>query len=253
LPILVFLQLLTPALSASHMDCPREELDQVSKRGHTLASYLLAIREFARLDKQEFPNISDKTHYIAKQENGVWLVVAEHTVDASESLFIERSAAVHTDHTPVTIQKISMSHPDLEFFQRAAKARETVLHDAGAEYSKIEVAILPANNGQFYVYLLPAQTFSGRYLFGHDARYLVSADGAEVVSKRQMHKSLIATTASDGHRQVAAGVHTHVLSDDPEDSDVSYVLLRTPSVPEYIKTPGHSYIIQVDGTIVCQH
>lgn len=49
---------------------------------------------------------------------------------------------------------------------------------------------------------------------------------------------------------MAAGVHTHILSDVPEDTDVFYVLTRKPSIPEMIGTRSHKfYEISTDGTI----
>jgi hypothetical protein len=48
----------------------------------------------------------------------------------------------------------------------------------------------------------------------------------------------------------AGGIHTHILSDVPEDTDVFHVLTRQPPRPEFIGTPNKKfYEISVDGTI----
>ena len=63
-----------------------------------------------------------------------------------------------------------------------------------------------------------------------------------------MHKSVIESKID---KTTAAGMHTHVLSLSPEDSDVFYVLIRKPPRPEYVGTlDAKIYIVQTDGTIL---
>jgi hypothetical protein len=45
-------------------------------------------------------------------------------------------------------------------------------------------------------------------------------------------------------RKQVAGVHTHVLAETPEDTDVFHVLARKPAVPEMILTKR--FVFQVD-------
>jgi len=49
-----------------------------------------------------------------------------------------------------------------------------------------------------------------------------------------------------------AGIHTHVLSETPEDTDVFHVLTRKPSVPELISTEHFIFVVEVDGSIKFQ-
>jgi len=66
-----------------------------------------------------------------------------------------------------------------------------------------------------------------------------------------MHKSIIENPAPDNGAKTVAGVHTHVLTDVPEDSDVFHVLTGKPSVPEYIMTSKKGgYLVREDGTII---
>ena len=111
--------------------------------------------------------------------------------------------------------------------------------------------MLPAEKGEFWVYVVPAPTKAGVWPLGGDVRYRVSPDGAKVVEKRQMHKSIIekpAPAAGDGNKPVA-GMHSHVLSDLPEDTDVFHVLSRKPAIPEMVVTGKFYYAIEVDGGI----
>lgn len=81
------------------------------------------------------------------------------------------------------------------------------------------------------MYVLPAQTQAGIYPLGGDERYLITADGSAIVEKRQLHKAIIEVRPDSMPKGTtpAAGYHTHVLSDVPEDTDVFHVLTRKPS------------------------
>jgi hypothetical protein len=99
---------------------------------------------------------------------------------------------------------------------------------------------------------MPAQTKTGIYPLGGDARYLITPDGGTIIEKRQLHKTIIEYDASSLPKGTtpAAGYHTHVLSDVPEDTDVFQVLTRQPPQPEYIGTMNKKlYVISPDGTI----
>lgn len=52
-----------------------------------------------------------------------------------------------------------------------------------------------------------------------------------------------------------AGMHTAVVAEIPEDTDVYHVLSRTPKVPEYVMTDHFIYRIDTDGKInfLCTH
>ncbi len=63
-----------------------------------------------------------------------------------------------------------------------------------------------------------------------------------------MHKTILDMEYKPGSN-VVAGMHSHVLSDVPEDSDVLYVLTRKPSIPEYVGTQKRIFVVNTDGTI----
>ena len=88
---------------------------------------------------------------------------------------------------------------------------------------------------------------------GGDVRYLISQNGIKVIEKRQLHKAVIENEPpkQEGNQQVA-GIHTHVLSETPEDTDVFHVLTRKPKVPEFISTEHFMFVVDVDGSIKFQ-
>lgn len=78
----------------------------------------------------------------------------------------------------------------------------------------------------------------GVYPVGGDIRYLISHDGVNIVRKRRMHQDIINFTIRN---DAAYSLHTHILSNTPEDSDVFDVLTRRPLIPEYIFTCNFAY------------
>ena len=113
------------------------------------------------------------------------------------------------------------------------------------------VAILPAEKSQWWVYFVPAPTQEGIWPLGGDFRYLITPDGSRVVERRQLHKSIIENPPPkpEGDNQLVAGMHSHVLDDIPEDTDVFHVLQRQPNVPELVVTKEFVFAIEADGSI----
>ena len=103
-----------------------------------------------------------------------------------------------------------------------------------------------------YVYLYPAQVKAGVYPLGADVRYRVSRDGAKILEKRQMHKTIIESIPASAPGTLAGGYHTHVLSNLPEDTDVLLVLTRRPRVPEMVDAGTHMFTIDVNGKITVE-
>ena len=136
----------------------------------------------------------------------------------------------------------------------AARAIDTTLKDFvkhfEGEQRPYNVAVLPAEKGQVWVYLVPAPTKPNVWPLGGDVRYLLSADGTKIVSKRQLHKAVIEVEPpKDRDNQQVGGIHTHVLDDIPEDTDVFHVLTRKPAVPELVITKQFVFQVGCDGTI----
>src|SRR6185436_14599335 len=87
-------------------------------------------------------------------------------------------------------------------------------------------------------------------IFPTATRYLMSADGTRVIAKRQLHRSVIEVERPQNEtNEQVVGIHTHVLDDTPEDTDVFHVLTRKPSVPEMIVTGKFVFVVEADGGI----
>jgi hypothetical protein len=191
--------------------------------------------------------------YIARKIDSRWTVSFGHLNESRDKFLIYYEADQGPTAQDFAAKKLEPPQEDTTFYLSAAKAIDLALHDFRAEKRPYNVAVIPAPSDQLYIYVMPAQTKTGIYPLGGDARYLITADGTTILEKRQLHKTILenSTASLPKDTKTAAGFHTHVLSDVPEDTDVFYVLTREPRVPEYVGTLSKKiFIITTDGTIL---
>lgn len=133
----------------------------------------------------------------------------------------------------------------------AARAIDIARADFGTPTRNYNSAVLPAGNGEWFVYLIPAQTRAGVYPLGGDVRYRISADGTRILVKRRLHNVILEYSAPPPSAKGLpfARFHSAVLDDIPEDTDVFHVLVRDPKVPEYVLTDKFVYRINIDGSM----
>ena len=248
-PILLTLTLLlfTVAATAQRTSPPsKDELAQITERGRMLAQYDVAAWYASDAVVATKPDEGAVERYIAKKQGDAWTVMFGRLNEKGDKFLIAYEATQGATPKDFTVKKHSPAKEDTGFFLSAAKAAATAVAEFNGEARPYNFAVLPAPSNQFYVYVVPAQTKQAVFPLGGDARFLISADGSKIVEKRQMHKTIIEFSGSDA---TAAGFHTAVLDDIPEDTDVFHVLSRQPSVPEYVGTKQFMYRIESDGTI----
>jgi hypothetical protein len=232
------------------------ELSAITERGRALAEYDQAAWHATDAVQMANPKTAEGQYYIAKKENGRW-IVAFGVLNADRSKFLVGYEAEQlAKPKEFSVKKKDPAREDEGFYLFAARAMEL----ASAEFAKVNrpynAAVLPVTGADakkdqpelLYVYFYPAQTKAGTYPLGGDARFLVSADGMKILEKRQMHKTVLGLAPAKG-KKIVAGYHSHALSDAPEDSDVLHVLQQDPPVPEMITTPHFVYEVASDGTI----
>lgn len=238
-----------PRTAAQETSNPRnEELAGITERGRLLYEYDQAAWHASDAVQMANPKNVEGQRYIAKKENGKWVVVFGKLSDDRSRFGISYEASEQATLRQFAVRQEPAEHEDEGFFLYAARAIEVAMKDFGAANRPYNVAVLPEPEEQLYVYIYPAQTKARVYPLGGDVRYLVSPDGTKILEKRQMHKTIIETAPQAGKKPVA-GFHTHVLSDVPEDTDVFHVLTQDPPVPEFVATPHFTYQVKADGTI----
>lgn len=220
----------------------------VTERGRALYAYDQAAWHGTDAFIALHPDTNGLTKYICMETPTGWEVVFPKWNETHDRLLVAYEAKQTggpEDYTAVKYDPPREGPDDLVAKERAL---ELAISDFGTPNRSYNTAILPAADGHLYVYLYPGQTKSDVWPLGGDVRYTISADGKQILEKRQLHKGIL-DFQFDPKLKIVSGVHSHVLSDVPEDTDVLYVLTRRPSIPEYIGTAKHMFAINIDGSI----
>jgi len=234
----VFLTGCATVLAQNSARPTQEELAAITERGKMLYEYDQAAWHATDAVQMANPKTVEGQRYIAKKENGKWRVVFGKLNEDRSRFGITYEAEQQASPREFAVQKEPEEREDAGFFLYAARAIELAMKDFGRTGRPYNIAALPGPADQMYVYLYPAQTKARVYPLGGDVRYLVSADGMKILEKRQA-----------AGKKIAAGYHSHVLSDLPEDTDVFHVLTQDPPVPEMVMTAHFMFEVMTDGTI----
>lgn len=247
--VVVFL-LSTPLMAQRTQPASRAELEAISARGKLLYEYDQAAWHASDALVASDPNGERIKLYLAKKIGDKWEVVFGKLSMMSVGFEIAYSAVQGDDADSYSITAHDPPLIDTGFYVSAARAVAITALDFKGEWSRYNVAILPADSLRLYVYHVPAQLEPDVFPLGSDARYLVSGDGRTIVEKRQLHKAIIVfpTEMRDETDSIMSGVHSAVLDEAPEDTDVFHVLARSPSVPEWIITVRWVYAIKPNGS-----
>lgn len=244
--ILLIASIATSAQTERTTPASEAELAQITARGRNLAEYDVAAWYGTDAVLALKPTEGSVVRYIAKRNGDSWTVAFGRLNETRDKFLINYEAVQGSTLKEFKAAKLGSPKEDTGFFLFAARAIDTSLADFKGEQRPYNVAVLPATESQFYVYVIPAQTKNGVYPLGGDARYLISADGLKIIEKRQMHKSIIEFSGGEG---ATAGYHTAIMDQVPEDSDVFHVLARKPPLPELIATRLFVYVVEPDGKV----
>lgn len=221
-------------------------LAAITERGRALAGYDVAAWHASDEVMALRPAEGSLTGYVAHRGPAGWIVSFGRLAPARDAWLEAYEATEGASPTTFTVTTHEPALRREGFEAAAARAIDLARQHFGPRTRPYNAAVLPAPDGRLWVYLLPAQTVNGVYPHGGDARYLVSGDGARLVETRRMHRDILESLLPPG---AVAGLHTAVLDDVPEDSDVFLVLARSPAMPEIVATDHFTYEIATDGSI----
>lgn len=245
--------LLLPLAAQAQAAAPPSDtaLAGITSRGRLLAAYDRAAWHATDAMLAALPNPAGVKGFLATQgADGRWRVLFGRLNAAGDTLFIV--ARAEQASTPDSFRVEVPAAPLLG--DAAERAGFKALRTAGADLSAGPRAfpgtyngyLLPEPDGAWLVYFLPGQQQPSVYLHGGDVRYRVSPDGGTILSKHPMHRAVMNLSVP---AEAAAGMHTVVVEDLPQDSDVFLVLTRRPAKPEMVVTAHFTFQVQLDGTI----
>lgn len=232
------------------------DLAQITARGRALYAYDAAAAAasdavVALTKTKKMPGGAG--YYVGHVEHDQWIFDFGALSADGATLTLFAQARENGGSGKFDAQLFASPQPGSPFDLAAARAVNLATTDFGPVQRPYNYAELQQPNGTFYVYEYPAQTDSNIHPLGGDERYIVSADGKTILDKHRMHRTIleIPTSRPQAGLTLDSTVHSDIFSDVPEDTDVFNVLIRRPSVPDYVVgTSGEMYLIQTDGTIV---
>jgi len=227
----------------------RKYLDGVTLRGWELYDYDQAAWHGTDAFLALSPDSEGLAHYICEKTPTGWMVVFPAWNSRHDRLLILYEGLEGVQRGKFEARKVDPPRDATPEETAKEKALELVIADFPRQERPYNTAILPGPEGNLYVYLYPGQTKDSIWPIGGDARYTVLSDGTKILEKRQMHKTIL-DMEYNPENHPAAGFHTHILSDVPEDTDVLYVLTRRPPIPEFIAiTPEKLFEVNPNGSI----
>ena len=239
------------SLSGQGLSAPSDTLlAGITMRGRMLAAYdqaawhasdaVLALTPESTLVKV------GNTMLAQQQPDGRWRVLFGRLTDAQDTfnLVFEALPTARWDSFAVRVHTPPVPLVGAE--RTAASALHVAMRDFGKPERPYNSYVLPRTDGAFWVYFLPAQTEAAVFPHGADVRYLIDSSAHRVIEKHPMHHALLNLALSDS---AVAGLHTVLVDDVPQDSDVFLVLARRPAKHELVATANYNYEIALDGSI----
>lgn len=148
----------------------REELAAIAERGRNLAGYDAAAWHASDALQKLQPKQGAVAQYIARQTDKGWIVAFGRLDEAKESFLIAYRASQGDKPDEFRVEELTPPTKDATFFLAAARSIDTALRDFVEHYQgerrPYNVAVLPAENDQLWVYLVPAPTKVGVWPLG---------------------------------------------------------------------------------------
>lgn len=228
-----------------------DSLRGITERGRLLAEYDQAAWHATDAISPLVAESTSVRTYVAQRTSRGWVVSFGRLSPASDTFYVAYEATqVVTKPDSFVAKRWPNPRADTRLLASAARAIALATDDFGPIKRPYNWAVLPAANNEWWVYTMPAQTYSNVWPLGGDARYRVSSDGRTILTKRRLHNTILEVRVPDRTGKVLTSLaHTAVVDTIPEDTDVFHVLARGIHVPELVMTDKYVYRIDVDGTV----
>ena len=256
LALLVPLMLPAPVSAQKPVQPPHaDSLAAISSRGHTLAEYDYAAWHATDAVMALRPSEGEFDMYFALPDGARWRVVFGR-LTARRDTFLLAYDARAMESRPDSFEVLAShpARPTTGHYLRAARALDTARKTFVASerprrpYNAIA---LHTQHGEWLVYIIPAQTRADVFPLGGDVRYRITGDGLTILETRRMHNTIIefGPASRTAGEEMKFGMHTAVVDNMPEDTDVFHVMVREPSVPQLIATDAFVYQVNPSGRI----
>jgi hypothetical protein len=231
------LALSAPVHAQAPGDAPltARELMAISQRGRMLADYDRAAHDAKDALRAIHPNQKLVQHYIARlNEDHSWDVVFGKLAQTGDGFVIAYAAHRVAPDSAFVARRWHPPTVNHGYYWRASLAADTAAGSfKPAEQRPYNIAVIPEESGEWWVYVYPSAQRSGTWPLGGDTRFRVSRDGRSILEQRQLHQAVLEIPPAE-RTPPAFVVHSHSLSCVPEDTDVLAVLAQTKPFPMLI-------------------
>jgi len=226
-------------------DPSQATLDQVSLLGRQLAAYDTNAAAATDAGLALKPDKDKMGLYLGEAGSDGWTFFFGRLNAAHNAFLISYEAKQNGDHFVASAFTLPAEDSgDLASLARAVVAAKADVEAASHPQAQYDIAAMVQPDNTIFVYVYPAQTSNDVLVYGADWRYQYAADGRTLVERRQLHRTLL---QSPIYANMAAIVHTDVLSNIPVETDVFWSLLR--GIPTYVSAGGSTFGIASDGSI----
>ena len=223
---------------------PNPDLASTTARGRELYQYDRAAARGTDALLALKPDPKGLAHYVCTRTDSGWVISVPRWNEAHDQLVVVYE--VREKNGKFIARKPDKPVPADSSLVAKERALELAVADFPSPRRRYNMAVLPAPDGNLYVYLYPGQTRENVWPLGGDIRYTISPDGKTIMEKRRLHNALRDNVIRTNQK---AGYHLHDVSDVPEDTDVFFVLNRKPAMPEIVGTSKQLYSIDKEGNI----
>ena len=224
-------------------------LSGVTQRGRALYAYDQAAWRGTDAFFALNPDTKGLSRYVARKTAAGWVVSFGKWNDTHDHFLVAYEATQVGATAKYEAKKLDPPVEAKDEVTDMERALELATSNFQGQKRPYNTAILPAPGGNLYVYIYPGQVKEGIWPIGGDTRFTISADGKKIVEKHAMHNT-IQDMEYKAENTPVAGVHSHIMTNVPEDTDVLYVLTRRPSIPEYIAVgTDKGFVVSRDGKI----
>ena len=209
-----------------------EQLAAITARGKLLSEYDQAAWHASDAVQKLNPAArEDVGSLLARKTEKGWVVAFGQLDPKKDRFLVAYEATQGKDPEEFEVKSLEPPSEDAGFYRSAAKAIDVVLKEFvenfKGEQRPYNVAVLPAEKSELWVYLVPARPSPESGRWAATCGTACPRMGLRIIEKRQLHNAVIESPSRRSRAPTTssrAGMHTHVLDDIPEDTDVFHVL-----------------------------
>jgi hypothetical protein len=195
------------------------------------------------------PDASKLGMYLAMRDTAGWRVAFGQLSDSRQQFFLAYEIFLDPSAKISRIREFQRPKATVGFYRDAALCVTLAREQFTPLTSSYNYVVLPVNRDSVLVYFIPAQVSPNIYPLGGDAKFLVSATQAKVISTTILHRGILSIPASSDSAKIAMSYHNAVVTTCPVETDVFFVLHRQPPAPHRVFTMDFDFLISTKGDI----